>query len=78
MGKGDNRRPTFVSEDELQTNVDRIFGERPRRQYVPPPLKIEPCTAEMTLPNCDSVRCRLDAGHAGPHNGIVFGRRFKW
>lgn len=39
MSKGSRPRPFSVSPSEFNTNMDRIFGEKPKReQYVPPPL----------------------------------------
>lgn len=39
MSKGSRPRPFSVSPTEFQNNMDRIFGEKPKRErYVPPPL----------------------------------------
>ena len=39
MSKGSRPRPLSVSTTEFNNNMDRIFGEKPKReQYVPPPL----------------------------------------
>jgi hypothetical protein len=39
MSKGSRPRPFSVSTDEFSKNMDRIFGEKPKKErYVPPPL----------------------------------------
>lgn len=39
MSKGSRPRPLSVSPTEFGKNMDRIFGEKPKKeQYVPPPL----------------------------------------
>jgi hypothetical protein len=39
MSKGSRPRPFSVSPTEFQNNMDRIFGEKPKKErYVPPPL----------------------------------------
>lgn len=39
MAKGSRPRPFSVSLSEFNNNMDRIFGEKPKRErYVPPPL----------------------------------------
>ena len=39
MSKGSRPRPFSVSPTEFQNNMDRIFGEKPKRErYIPPPL----------------------------------------
>ena len=39
MSKGSRPRPFSVSPTEFGENMDRIFGQKPKReQYVPPPL----------------------------------------
>ena len=80
MGKGDGRRPTAISEAEFEQNVNRIFGERKRTPYVPPPLKILPCPATLApdVPGGEPIRCRKDEKHAGLHEGSVLGRKFRW
>ena len=41
MSKGSRPRPFSVRPTEFNTNMDRIFGEKPKReQYVPPPLPV--------------------------------------
>lgn len=38
-GKGSRPRPFSVPLDEYNNNLDRIFGQKPKKeQYVPPPL----------------------------------------
>jgi hypothetical protein len=77
MGKGSGRRPTAVPETEFEKNVERIFGERKRTPYVPPPLKTLPCPATLSN-NGGPIRCRKDNEHAGPHEGRVLGSKFVW
>jgi hypothetical protein len=39
MSKSSRPRPLSVSPSEFDKNMDRIFGEKPKRErYVPPPL----------------------------------------
>ncbi len=39
MSKGSRPRPFSVSPTEFGENMDKIFGQKPKReQYVPPPL----------------------------------------
>ena len=39
MSKGSRPRPFSISPTEFGENMDRIFGQKPKReQYVPPPL----------------------------------------
>jgi hypothetical protein len=39
MSKGSRPRPFSVSPSEFNNNMDRIFGEKPKKErYVPPPL----------------------------------------
>jgi hypothetical protein len=39
MSKGSRPRPFSVSPTEFGENMDKIFGEKPKRErYVPPPL----------------------------------------
>lgn len=38
-GKGSRPRPFSVPLEEYNNNLDRIFGEKPKKErYVPPPL----------------------------------------
>lgn len=49
-GKGSGSRPMEVPREVYESNHDRIFGKRERKQYVPPPLpeqpKEPPCPAD--------------------------------
>jgi hypothetical protein len=39
MSKGSRPRPFSISPTEFGENMDKIFGEKPKRErYVPPPL----------------------------------------
>jgi len=39
MSKGSRPRPFSVSPGEFNQNMDKIFGEKPKKErYVPPPL----------------------------------------
>lgn len=42
MSKGSRPRPLSVPLSEYNDNLDRIFGEKPKKErYVPPPLPEE-------------------------------------
>jgi hypothetical protein len=41
MGKGSGRRPMEITQAEWDANYERMFGKKPRRVYVPPPLADE-------------------------------------
>ena len=39
MSKGSRPRPFSIPLEEYNNNLDKIFGEKPKKeQYVPPPL----------------------------------------
>ena len=42
MSKGSRPRPFSISPTEFGENMDKIFGEKPKKErYVPPPLPEE-------------------------------------
>jgi len=41
MSKGSRPRPLSIKPSEFNANMDRIFGEKPKRErYIPPPLPV--------------------------------------